>query len=122
MALCRWCTPGAPKLVYTGRAICKAWDACVKQLTESEFSALYSVAYGNTRLAALMGRLPAPPVTAVQINELPADADVTPAAAMFRAAVLRGGWSKMASIANGIKPRWSALPSIVYVLPEPVAP
>ena len=33
------------------RVICKAWNRCVDELTERDFSALYSAAFGNSPLA-----------------------------------------------------------------------
>jgi hypothetical protein len=53
-----FCETGAAKTVYIGRAVCKAWNLRVKDLTEQEMSALYSAACGDTIMGAFMSRLP----------------------------------------------------------------
>ena len=90
MALCSHKRQGVVKLVYLGRSICKAWNRCVDELTERDFSALYSAAFGDSPLAVYVARLPALPAEAVQIVELPNGANVAPAANMFRRAALSG--------------------------------
>jgi len=53
-----FCETGVPKTMYTGCAICKAWNVRVKDMTEQEMSALCSAACGDITMCAFMSRLP----------------------------------------------------------------
>ena len=52
-----FCETGVPKTMYTGCAVCKAWNVRVKDMTEQEMSALCSAACGDTTMCAFCSRL-----------------------------------------------------------------
>ena len=52
-----FCETGVPKTMYTGCAVCKAWNVRVKDMTEQEMSALCSAACGDTTMCAFWSRL-----------------------------------------------------------------
>ena len=86
------CETDAAKTVYTGRAVCKAWNRRVKYMTEQDMSALYSAACGDTIMRAFMSRLPAMvlPTNAngAQIEQITVLPHATPTTEVaFRAAI-----------------------------------
>ena len=86
------CETGAAKTMFSGRAVCKAWDGRVKDMTEQDMSALYSAMCGNTITGACMSRLPAMVLptnaTGAQIEPIKVLPHAAPSTeAVFRAAI-----------------------------------